>query len=182
MLRRRSVSGRSIWNVSAMSWPCAHVSMTRAERNERAPIGGPNQGTRARSSTVSAAARSLALARRHHSSNSSGVIERPRVEMLAHRVVSGDECIGCRLRQRDEGFGILERQSCRVVEESQVAYLVADSPSGSGRLLDPTRDPRAVPRSHRAASCSARRSASICSSPGDAVTLQTVSGRDPKVR
>ena len=45
MCRSRSVGSRVIPNASAISWPCAHVSMMRAVAMDMALMGGPNQGS-----------------------------------------------------------------------------------------------------------------------------------------
>ena len=44
--RSRSVGVAVDAEASTTSWPCAHVSISRAVTNERAPIAGPYHGTR----------------------------------------------------------------------------------------------------------------------------------------
>ena len=56
--------------ASTTSWPWAHVSISRAVMNERAPIAGPYHGTRALGSTVRASATRRSRSLRHRSSSS----------------------------------------------------------------------------------------------------------------
>ena len=61
-----------------MSWPWAHVSISRAAAALPAFIGGPYQARRASGSTVAKAANSFARAARHHSRTSLGSNALPR--------------------------------------------------------------------------------------------------------
>ena len=76
--KRRSVGIRSIPRASTMSWPCAHVSMSRALANDIALMSGPAHGSRSVGSWVHRAATVRDRAVLHHLSTSLGVIARVR--------------------------------------------------------------------------------------------------------
>ena len=78
MCRNRSLGSVRTPSASATSCPWAQVSMSRADTNDSAPIGGPNHGTRARSSRVPVASLMVWRARRHQASTSAPDMARPR--------------------------------------------------------------------------------------------------------
>ena len=75
--RRRSVGARWAWSPSTTSWPWAHVSISRAVMNDRAPIAGPYHGTRSFGSTVRATSTRWRRSARQRSSSSSAGRSRP---------------------------------------------------------------------------------------------------------
>ena len=159
--RRRSVGARSASRASTTSWPWAHVSISRAVMNDRAPIAGPYHGTRSFGSTVRAYV------------DEAAAVGPPAIEQLVGREVAallvGD--VGAAAQQRlgidPERVGVGERQQRPLVEEPEVGDLVADRPAGGRGRRPRGRRPRRSDRGRRArrsarhTACPRRQSATV---------------------
>ena len=132
MWRSRSVAGLRAPTASTTSWPWAQHSMSRAVRNDLAPIDGPYQSIR-RPSSRAAAAR---VSRRRV--GAPGVEQVGRGQVAVERQVVDPARVG-----KELGYRLLERRRIldggggRAVEVRQVADLVGHRPPGARRGQPP---------------------------------------------
>ena len=155
--RRRAVGSRSPSSASATSWPWAHVSISRAVANERAPMVGPYHGMRA----LGSIARSAVEQR--------GPTLAPRRQELRRRDLTPgcDRGIVARVDVASSALALAWKASTsttarrrRAVEEPQVADLVLDHPALGRRRAIPCLVGQVATRTS-SASCSASRSSQI---------------------
>ncbi len=100
MWRSRAVGTRRASSASATSCPCAHVSMSRAETKDSAPMGGPNHGTRAPSGRARAAVTMARAAGAPPAQELGARHGPPATQMLLHGVAPGQsDGRPCRKRQ-----------------------------------------------------------------------------------